>query len=122
MEDIDAARAIHHELGAVLRARFQGWQAAVLTGAPQLGMELGIRAARTHTLWNGSIECRLLRVEVGADSERAVGTLGKGVAHLKDTDGARMFSNRLTKNLKRLRGWAARNGISAAGLATTGHP
>jgi 23S rRNA (guanine2445-N2)-methyltransferase / 23S rRNA (guanine2069-N7)-methyltransferase len=112
LETQEAARAVHRELGAVLRERFVGWHAAVLTGAPALGMELGLRAHRTHTLWNGSIECRLLRIEVGPQSERAVGTLGKGIAHLKDTSGARMFSNRLTKNLKRLRGWAARAGVS----------
>ncbi|HVH83330.1 MAG TPA: bifunctional 23S rRNA (guanine(2069)-N(7))-methyltransferase RlmK/23S rRNA (guanine(2445)-N(2))-methyltransferase RlmL, partial [Steroidobacteraceae bacterium] len=86
--------------------------AAVLTGAPELGLELGLRAYRTHILWNGAIECRLLRIEVGPESERAPGTLGRGVAHLKDTAGARMFANRLTKNLKRLRGWAERSGVS----------
>ena len=112
LEDREGARAVHRELGAVLRARFAGWSAAVLTGAPELGMELGLRAYRTHTLWNGSIECRLLRIEVGPDSEREPGTLGKGVAHLKDTSGARMFANRLTKNLKRLRAWAGRAGVS----------
>ena len=112
LEDRAGARAIHRELGAVLRARFAGWSAAVLTGAPELGMELGLRAYRTHALWNGAIECRLLRIEVGPDSERAPGTLGKGVAHLKDSPGARMFANRLTKNLKRLRAWAERSGVS----------
>jgi 23S rRNA (guanine2069-N7)-methyltransferase / 23S rRNA (guanine2445-N2)-methyltransferase len=112
LEDRAGARAVHRELGAVLRERFAGWSAAVLTGAPELGMELGLRARRTHTVWNGSIECRLLRIEVGADSEREPGTLGKGVAHLRDTAGARMFANRLTKNLKRLRPWAERCGVS----------
>jgi len=112
LEDREGARAVHRELGAVLRARFAGWSAAVLTGAPELGMELGLRARRTHTLWNGSIECRLLRIEVRPESEREPGTLGKGVAHLKDTSGARMFANRLTKNLKRLRAWAERAGVS----------
>ena len=112
LEDRAAARAIHRELGAVLRARFAGWSAAVLTGAPELGMELGLRAYRTHALWNGAIECRLLRIEVSPDSERAPGTLGKGVAHHKDSPGARMFANRLTKNLKRLRAWAERSGVS----------
>ncbi|HEY2275701.1 MAG TPA: bifunctional 23S rRNA (guanine(2069)-N(7))-methyltransferase RlmK/23S rRNA (guanine(2445)-N(2))-methyltransferase RlmL [Steroidobacteraceae bacterium] len=112
LEDRAGARALHRELGAVLRARFGGWSAAVLTGAPELGMELGLRAYRTHTLWNGSIECRLLRIEVGPDSEREPGTLGKGVAHLKDSAGARMFANRLTKNLKKLRAWAERSVVS----------
>jgi 23S rRNA (guanine2069-N7)-methyltransferase / 23S rRNA (guanine2445-N2)-methyltransferase len=112
LEDLDAARAIHRELGEVLRERFQGWHAAVLTGAPQLGMELGIRAARTHTLWNGAIECRLLRMTVETASLRRPGSLAREDSPLRDTPGARMFANRLAKNLKRLRAWADRGGVS----------
>jgi 23S rRNA (guanine2445-N2)-methyltransferase / 23S rRNA (guanine2069-N7)-methyltransferase len=112
LEDADAARAVHRELGAVLRQRFRGWSAAILTGAPELGRELGLRAYRTHTLWNGALECRLLRIKVEADSERAVGSLGRGTEQLKDTPGARMFANRLSKNLRRLRSWAARSAVS----------
>jgi 23S rRNA (guanine2445-N2)-methyltransferase / 23S rRNA (guanine2069-N7)-methyltransferase len=112
MEDRETARAIHRELGAVLRERFQGWTAAVLTGAPELGMELGIRAHRTHTLWNGAIECRLLRMKVGPESAREPGRLSKGDSNLRETPGARMFANRLAKNLKRLQSWADRAGVS----------
>ncbi|MGA7538808.1 MAG: bifunctional 23S rRNA (guanine(2069)-N(7))-methyltransferase RlmK/23S rRNA (guanine(2445)-N(2))-methyltransferase RlmL [Steroidobacteraceae bacterium] len=112
LQDLEAARAVHRELGEVLRERFQGWQAAVLTGAPQLGMELGIRAARTHTLWNGAIECRLLRMSIDAASLRRPGTLARERSPLRDTPGARMFANRLAKNLKRLRSWADKASIS----------
>ena len=112
MEDHASARALHRELGAVLRERFQGWQAAVLIGAPELGMELGIRAYRTHALWNGAIECRLLRIKIDPESERQPGTLSKGGAQYRDTPGARMFGNRLAKNLKRLQSWADREGVS----------
>ena len=112
LEDRDTARAIHRELGAVLRERFQGWSAAVLTGAPELGLELGIRAHRTHTVWNGAIECRLLRMKVDTGSAREPGRLGKGDNNLRDTPGAQMFANRLAKNLKKQQTWAQRNGIS----------
>jgi len=112
MEDREGARTVHRELGAVLRERFQGWNAAVLTGAPELGMELGLRAHRTHSVWNGGIECRLLRIKVVPESARAPGTLGKGAARLADTPGARMFANRLGKNLKRLHSWAERESVS----------
>lgn len=112
LEDHEAARALHRELGTVLRERFQGWQAAVLIGAPDLGMELGIRAYRTHALWNGALECRLLRIKVAPESERQPGTLSRGGAQFRDTPGARMFANRLGKNLKRLQGWADKEGIS----------
>lgn len=112
LEDRDTARAVHRELGAVLRERFQGWNAAVLTGAPELGLELGIRAHRTHTVWNGAIECRLLRMKVETGSAREPGRLGKGDTNLRETAGAQMFANRLAKNLKKQQGWAERGGIS----------
>src|SRR6185503_1541808 len=48
-------------LGEKLKSGYVGWQAAVLTGNPPLGRELRIRAKRTHTMFNGPIECRLLR-------------------------------------------------------------
>lgn len=109
LEDQEQALAIHRELGRVLREHFRGWHAAVLIGAPQLGRELGIRAHRTHALWNGGIECRLLRLRVEEGNEREPGRLAKP---RKDSPGARMFANRIGKNLKRLRSWAARSGVS----------
>ena len=114
MEDVEGARLVHRELGTVLRERFQGWQAAVFTGMPELGLELGIRARRTHTLWNGAIECRLLRLTVEAASFREVGQKRTGLtadAQAAATPGARMFANRLAKNLKRLDSWARDQGV-----------
>ena len=111
LDDREVARALHRELGEVLRARFQGWTAAILTGAPELGMELGIRAHRTHTLWNGAIECRLLRMKVGPESEREPGRLAKGASELRESPGARMFANRLAKNLRQLKKWAQKAAV-----------
>jgi 23S rRNA (guanine2445-N2)-methyltransferase / 23S rRNA (guanine2069-N7)-methyltransferase len=112
MEDRETARAVHRELGSVLRERFQGWNAAVLTGSPEFGLELGIRAHRTHTVWNGAIECRLLRMKVDTTSAREPGRLGKGDTNLRETPGAQMFANRLAKNLKKQQSWADRSGVS----------
>ena len=112
LEDRETARAVHRELGAVLRERFQGWNAAVLTGAPEMGLELGIRAHRTHTVWNGAIECRLLRMKVESGSAREPGRLGKGDTNLRASPGAQMFANRLAKNLKKQQAWAERSGVS----------
>ena len=110
--DLEQARATHRELGTVLREHFQGWRAAVLTGAPQFGMELGIRAARTHSVWNGAIECRLLRMSVEPRSLRPPGSLARPDSPLAETPGARMFANRLAKNLRQLRRWAEREAVS----------
>jgi 23S rRNA (guanine2445-N2)-methyltransferase / 23S rRNA (guanine2069-N7)-methyltransferase len=127
LADRESARAVFRQLGVALRERLAGWDAAVLSGDPELGLELGIRAHRTHTLWNGAIECRLLRMKVTEDSLREPGRLGRsgrpgqsdsgllegsGDASLADSPGAKMFANRLAKNLKRLRSWVEREGIS----------
>ena len=112
MEDHDGALATHRELGKVLRERFQGWVAGVLIGSPELGMELGIRAYRTHTLWNGALECRLLRLKIDSHSEREPGRFSKPDATVRESPGARMFGNRLSKNLERLRKWAVRSDVS----------
>ena len=76
----------------MLRENFQGWTAAVLTGSPDLGLELGIRAFRTHTMWNGAIECRLLRLKIEGEGFRELrGKRGVAqiTASLRDTPGAR---------------------------------
>lgn len=109
MEDRETARARHRELGAVLRGHFEGWRAAVITGAPDLGLEIGLRAQRTHTIWNGGLECRLLRIEVAAGNVRDFKRPRPLIdPTLRDTPGARMFGNRLAKNAKRLGDWAAK--------------
>ncbi len=87
----------------------------MLTGSPDLGLELGIRAFRSHAMWNGAIECRLLRLKIeGEEFKELRGR--RGVAqireNLRDTPGAKMFGNRLGKNLKRLQGWARKNDVS----------
>ncbi len=114
MEDLAGARVAHRELGIVLREQFPGWHAAVFTGTPELGLELGIRARRTHTMWNGAIECRLLRLTVEAASFREVGRKRTGLtadAQSAAAPGARMFANRLAKNLKRFDSWAREQGV-----------
>lgn len=114
LEDLQSARATHRELGELLRTKFEGWSAAILT-SPELGLELGIRAHRTHTLWNGALECRLLRLKIEPDAFRERIT-DRGAARidpsLSTTPGARMFANRLSKNLKQLQKWARDNQIT----------
>lgn len=112
LEDRESARATHRELGELLREHFAGWEAAVITGAPELGRELGLRAHRTHALWNGGIECRLLRLRIEPGSLRAPGTLGRPAPDVRESPGARMFANRLAKNVKRLKAWARRAQVS----------
>jgi len=95
---------LYSELGRVLRERFRGWQAAILTGNPPLARNLGIHAKRTHRVFNGNIECRLLRFDLNEASE--VRPAAEVRADWSSRPGAQMFANRLRKNLKRLAPWA----------------
>jgi 23S rRNA (guanine2445-N2)-methyltransferase / 23S rRNA (guanine2069-N7)-methyltransferase len=99
----------HRAIGNALRERFQGWQAVVLTGDPAMGQEIGINAHRVHTVFNGAIECRLLRFAAGERKARREQSTGIIIddAQISQSNGARMFANRLGKNLQQ-RGKQAR--------------
>jgi len=105
----EALVPLYADLGRVLRERFQGCQAAILTGNPPLARHLGVYAKRTHRMFNGSLECRLLRFELDAASAQRPREAVR--ADWSGRPGAQMFANRLRKNLERLRPWAEREGI-----------
>ncbi len=102
--------ALYATLGAVLRERFDGWQAAVLTGKPELGKVMGLRARRFHSLYNGPIECRLLHFAVTADAH--VSDRPRPLPPAERGPGAEMLANRLLKNHRALAKWLRAEGIS----------
>lgn len=112
------ALAAHRAIGEALRGPFAGWQAVVLTGEPALGQEIGINAHRVHTVWNGAIECRLLRFAPGARAARREAAQGIVIDDpaVAQREGARMFANRLRKNLAHLGKAARREQVSCLRL------
>lgn len=60
-EDLES---LYRDLGSTLKRRAPGCVAWVLTGAPGLARMIGLRAQRRVVLFNGPIECRLLRFDV----------------------------------------------------------
>ena len=100
---------LYAELGSILRDRFEGWQAAILTGNPPLARNLGIYAKRSHRVFNGTIECRLLRFDL--NETRAQRPAEEVRADWSSRPGAQMFANRLRKNLQRLDPWAEREHV-----------
>jgi 23S rRNA (guanine2445-N2)-methyltransferase / 23S rRNA (guanine2069-N7)-methyltransferase len=105
----DELPALYALLGARLRERFDGWQAAILTGNPTLGKTMGLRAHRQHRLMNGPIDCRLLHIAVNPDAH--VANRPRPLAPAERGPGAQMLANRLAKNLKALAKWRRREGI-----------
>jgi 23S rRNA (guanine2445-N2)-methyltransferase / 23S rRNA (guanine2069-N7)-methyltransferase len=114
--ETEELRGLYALLGERLRAGYRGWEAAVFTGNPALGRELGINARRTHRMMNGPIECRLLRLAI--DPSEFARTREPGRPPPVDAEaararpGAQMFANRLKKNLDRVAAWARREGVS----------
>jgi 23S rRNA (guanine2445-N2)-methyltransferase / 23S rRNA (guanine2069-N7)-methyltransferase len=96
-------------LGQVLRERFLGWRAAILTGNPELGRSLGLRARNYHSLYNGPLPCRLLHFEVR--EENFFSAQPRPLPPEQRGPGAEMLANRLRKNLKHLEKWRQREQV-----------
>ncbi|HJV35273.1 THUMP domain-containing class I SAM-dependent RNA methyltransferase [Geomonas sp.] len=60
----EALRPLYKEVGDVLKQRCKGYTAYLFTGNLQLAKSVGLKAARRIVLFNGPIECRLLKYEM----------------------------------------------------------
>ncbi len=107
--EADELPALYRQLGEQLRQNFSGWRAAVFTGNPELGRHMGLRAKRYHTLFNGSIECRLLHFDIS--EAWFVREAPARPFEIRPGSSAEMFANRLRKNLQHLGRWARRQDI-----------
>ena len=104
--------ALYAALGRVLRENMQGWQAAVFTEDQALGKHVGIRADKLHSLYNGNIACKLIHFNIAPENFFDDRRLPRPVAPEALSEQARMFGNRLTKNLRQLRRQAAKEQVS----------
>lgn len=122
---------LYQNLGERLRQACLNWEAAVFTGAPELGKRMGIRSHKQYAFWNGALPCKLLLFKVlpeqfvtgrnesaqPAPQARMIGgqlverppAVRSEPARL--SEGGQMFANRLQKNLKTLGKWARRAGV-----------
>lgn len=106
MGESEELKPLYRSLGDCLKGQYEGWRAAVITSDAELGKALGIRARRIYKLYNGALECKLLRLELDAK------WVMKGPADRAREPGAEMFANRLRKNLKQLARWCERESVS----------
>lgn len=132
--EIDSLKLLYAHMGERLRNEFQGWRAAVFTGNPELGKQMGLRAEKKYRLFNGTIPSELLlfsidreifvqsRVEqdgrFSKDDEERQAAEGRVKISAREeqaaalTKGAQMLANRLQKNNKQLEKWAKKNNIN----------
>jgi 23S rRNA (guanine2445-N2)-methyltransferase / 23S rRNA (guanine2069-N7)-methyltransferase len=118
--DEEQTAALYRQFGEVLKRHFTGWQAAIIIGNPELGFKLGIRSQKPTTLFNGALECKLLRLtieektffepKIKSQQERIEQISRRAQTGQPDSQ-AEMFANRLRKNLKKLSKWIKQNQI-----------
>ncbi len=57
-------KSLYREIGDTMKQRYAGYTAFLLTGSRELAKHVGLKASRRIVLFNGPIECRLLRYEL----------------------------------------------------------
>jgi len=55
---------LYRSIGDTLKQRWTGWTAWLLTGNPEAAKQVGLKATRRIPLYNGPLDCRLLRYEM----------------------------------------------------------
>ncbi|GGJ89858.1 bifunctional 23S rRNA (guanine(2069)-N(7))-methyltransferase RlmK/23S rRNA (guanine(2445)-N(2))-methyltransferase RlmL [Pseudomonas matsuisoli] len=115
---------LYQHLGERLRRVCVGWEAAVFTGAPELGKHMGLRSYKQYAFWNGALPCKLLLFKVQTEffvtgnRERPEAAAAPQTQPAEDataparlSEGAQMFANRLQKNARQLAKWAKKDGV-----------
>lgn len=64
---------LYKNIGDTLKQHYQGFDAFVFTGNLEAAKNIGLRTSRRIPLYNGSIECRLLKYELYRGSRRGEG-------------------------------------------------
>lgn len=58
------AMEVFKNLAFLLKSKFKGWDAYVLSGSPELSAAMRLKAERRFPVFNGPIECRLLKYNI----------------------------------------------------------
>ena len=112
---------LYRRFGEVLKQHFVGWQAAMIISNPELGFRLGLRSQKPITLFNGALECKLLRFNIEEKSffepkaksqQERIEQISRRTESEQADSQAEMFGNRLRKNLKKIGKWAKQNNVS----------
>jgi len=118
MGELSELKDLYSALGRQLKTRFQGWKAGMLTGNPDLGKAMGIRARAKRSFLNGAIPCEFLLFDIDPkwfiqrEHDSFKSTSGPGITP-RITSLAEPFANRIRKNARRLKPWLKRESITA---------
>lgn len=99
---------LYADLGDCWKRYFGGWNAALFTGNLDLAKHIGLRSHKSNTFFNGPIKCKLFQYDIRGVKQ----AYDDSVQKAKDDESRSMFVNRLRKNYKHLKKWAARSHIT----------
>jgi len=60
----DELEELYHQLGENLKSNFKGFRAYIFTSKPELRKKISLQTSKRTPMFNGAIECRLLRYEL----------------------------------------------------------
>ncbi len=67
--DLDNLRDVYRDLGFTLKNRFKGWDCYILSGNKELTYDLKLKSNQKFFLYNGPLECRLLKYSIKEEKE-----------------------------------------------------
>ncbi|MBX3665551.1 MAG: class I SAM-dependent RNA methyltransferase [Burkholderiales bacterium] len=70
LEELDDLAAWYPKLGDILKQRYAGWTAYILTADLRIAKLMRLQPSRRTPLFNGALECRLFKYEIVAGSMR----------------------------------------------------
>lgn len=70
MGELDEMRILYPQLGDVLKQKFKGWNAYLLTADLAMPKSIRLSVSRRTPLFNGALECRLFEYKIVAGSNR----------------------------------------------------
>lgn len=56
--------AFYKQLGDVLKQRFKGWTAFILSGNKELAQSIGLKSSQRIAVYNGTLPCQLMKYEL----------------------------------------------------------
>lgn len=62
--EVEELKPLYKLIGDSFKQRFKGWTGYVFTSNPDLAKVIGLQASRRFVLYNGALECRLLKFEI----------------------------------------------------------
>ncbi|MEO1889441.1 MAG: bifunctional 23S rRNA (guanine(2069)-N(7))-methyltransferase RlmK/23S rRNA (guanine(2445)-N(2))-methyltransferase RlmL [Cycloclasticus sp.] len=121
--EIKQLQPLYQEIGSILKARFDKWDASIFTGNTELAFNVSLKSHKSYQLFNGAIPCKVFNFSVTAErhyegqqasQQQQIGdNLKKALLPNNGewSEGATMFANRLRKNIKKMKSWVKKNDI-----------